>query len=119
MSNNDLTVDQNLNPCYIQLLGYSALLFEALNLNLKAYSIIFWPSRLYEIIMALHHSVIDDPSINSFKADRSSLIIMEWVISSIKSANTCTLISGRRLYRMSNSLDSIDHLINLLNISSF
>ena len=97
--------------------SYSASLLEAWNPNLSAYSTSI-PSGEVRIKPVPLPCAFEAPSTESFHMGRSS---SDWVGSEsptgansmIKSARICPFMAVFGLYRMSNSLSSMAHFINL------
>ena len=101
--------------------SYSASLLEAWNPNLSAYSMSI-PSGEVRINPTPLPCAFMAPSTESFQMGRSVgawvfLVGSVEVISMTKSVKTCPFIVVFGLYLMSNSLSSMAHFINLLEVS--
>ena len=101
--------------------SYSASLLEVQNPNLSAYSMSI-PSGKVRIRPAPLPCAFDAPSTESFQMGG---LVSVWaffassaeVNSMTKSAKICPFIAVFGLYRMSNSLSSMAHFINLPEVS--
>ena len=101
--------------------SYSASLLEVRNPNLSAYSMSI-PSGEVRIRPSPLPCAFDAPSTDSFQMEGLVSICAfsagsAEVNSMTKSAKICPFIVVFGLYRMSNSLSSMAHFINLLEVS--
>ena len=101
--------------------SYSTSLLEAWKQNLRAYSVSIPPGEV-RISPALLPWALTAPSIDNFQMGRSSAswvasVVCAGVNSMIKSAKIYPFTVALGLYLMSNSLSSIAHFINLLEVS--
>ena len=102
--------------------SYSASLLEAWNPNLNAYSMSIPLCLIVRIRPAPLPCAFDAPSMESFQMEG---LVSVWAFSAgfvevksmTKSAKICPFIAVFGLYRMSNSLSSMAHFINLPKVS--